>query len=73
MERVERQPKLMLKVLAAARSSIFRGNEPLLDLASQLEELLIEVWRQEPFERKHPFTCDVIRQTSRPLQLSRPK
>lgn len=34
------------------------------DLASQLEELLVEVWRQEDFERKHPFTCAVIRETS---------
>jgi hypothetical protein len=67
-----RQPKLMLKALAAARSSLFRRNERPPDLGSQLEELLIEVWRLEAFECKHPFTCAAIRQTSRPLQLSRP-
>ena len=33
------------------------------DLQTQLEELLNEVWRQESFERKHPFTCEVIRET----------
>ena len=35
------------------------------DLRSQLEDLLIEVWRQEDFERRHPFTCAVIREASR--------
>jgi hypothetical protein len=40
----------------AARS----GDAP--DLPTQLEELLNEVWIQESFERKHPFTCGVIRE-----------
>ena len=35
------------------------------DLGSQFEDLLIEVWRQEEFERKHPFTCEVMREPSR--------
>lgn len=35
------------------------------DLHSQFEELLVEVWRQEDFERRHPFTCGVIREASR--------
>lgn len=68
-----RQPTFMLKALAAARLSLFRRKESPPDLGSQLEELLIEVWRQEAFERTHPFTCGVIRQTSSPLQLSSPK
>lgn len=39
---------------------------PVPDLPSQLEELLGEVWRQEDFERRHPFTCGVIREAFRP-------
>ncbi|HUZ87578.1 MAG TPA: hypothetical protein VNF26_11585 [Candidatus Baltobacterales bacterium] len=35
------------------------------DLGSQLKELLVEVWRQEDFERQHPFTCAVIRRDAR--------
>lgn len=31
------------------------------DLATQLEDLFDEVWRQESFERDHPYTCGVIR------------
>jgi hypothetical protein len=46
MEEFVRQPTFMLKALAAARSSLFRRNGP-SDLGSQLEELLVEVWRQE--------------------------
>jgi hypothetical protein len=72
MEEFVRQPTFMLKALAAARSSLFRRSGP-SDLGSQLEQLLVEVWRQEAFERKHPFTCAVIRQTSGALTLSRPK
>lgn len=68
-----RQPTFMLRVLSGAWLSLFRRREPPPDLGSQLEALLIEVWRQEAFERTHPFTCAVIRQTSRPLHLSRPK
>jgi hydroxymethylpyrimidine pyrophosphatase-like HAD family hydrolase len=45
----------MLKALTAARSLLFRRNERAPDLGSQLEELLSEVWRQEAFEREHPF------------------
>ncbi len=41
------------------------------DLGSQLEELLVEVWRQEDFERKHPFTCGAIRELSRSRPVSR--
>lgn len=37
-------------------------------LGSQLEDLFVEVWRQErreaQFERDHPFTCAVIREGS---------
>jgi hypothetical protein len=43
------------------------------DLGSQLEELLVEVLRQEDFERKHPFTCGVIRELSRSRPMSRPQ
>ena len=32
------------------------------DLHTQWEDLLGEVWRQERFERSHPYTCSVIRQ-----------
>ncbi len=32
------------------------------DLHTQLEDLFGEVWRQESFERTHPFTCGVIRE-----------
>lgn len=49
--------------LAAARKLLFHGLEP-PDLGSQLEEILVEVWRQEEFERTHPFTCAVIREAS---------
>lgn len=35
------------------------------DLATQLEELRVEVWRQEKFERTHPFACRVIRESAR--------
>ena len=70
-ERVVRQRSFVLKALDAVKSLLFRGAEPLPDLGSQLEELLVEVWRQEAFERKHPFTCAVIRQASVPLQSSR--
>lgn len=31
------------------------------DLQSQLESLLDEVWRQEQFEREHPFYCATMR------------
>ena len=34
------------------------------DLHTQLEDLFGEVWRQESFERMHPFTCGVIREAS---------
>jgi hypothetical protein len=68
-----RQPTFMLKAFVAAKSSLFPRTEAPPDLGSQLEELLVEVWRQETFERKHPFTCAAIRQTSRPLQLSAPE
>ena len=62
-----RQPPFMLKALAAAKSLLFRRSEPQPDLGSQMEELMIEVWRQEAFERTHPFTCAVIRQASASL------
>jgi hypothetical protein len=41
------------------------------DLASQLEDLLVEVWHQEEFERKHPFTCAVMREPSAPRLVAR--
>ena len=34
------------------------------DLHTQLEDLFGEVWRQESFERRHPFTCGVIREAA---------
>lgn len=68
-----RQRSFVLKALGTVKSLLFRGTEPLPDLGSQLEELLVEVWRQEAFERKHPFTCAVIRQAAGPLQSSRPQ
>ncbi len=70
-ERVVRKPSFVLKALDTVKSMLFRGAEPRPDLGSQLEELLPEVWRQEAFEPKHPFTCAVIRQASVPLQSSR--
>lgn len=39
------------------------------DLQTQFEAILDEVWRQESFERTHPFTCGVIRENAR----SRPR
>jgi hypothetical protein len=56
----------VFKRLAAARASLVRRNPPPPDLESQREELRVEVWHQEAFERRHPFTCAVIRQTSAP-------
>ena len=50
--------------LGAVRPSSGRGPQT-PDLGSQLEELLVAVWQQEDFERKHPFTCAVIRETAR--------
>ncbi len=38
------------------------------DLYTQLEELLIEVWEQEKFERTHPFTCAVMREPVRKVR-----
>jgi hypothetical protein len=52
----------------AGAMQFLRGAPSAPDLASQLEELLVEVWRQEDFERRHPFTCAVIRQDAgRPI------
>jgi hypothetical protein len=31
------------------------------DLQTQWEDLLNEIWRQEQFERTHPYTCGAIR------------
>lgn len=57
------EPLLMhTATITARKKPLQRWGTP--DLGSQLEELLIEVWRQEDFERKHPFTCAVIRETS---------
>ena len=36
------------------------------DLHTQWEDLIHEVWRQESFERDHPYTCSVIRETYGP-------
>lgn len=57
-------------LVSAGKLPFFRRPE-LPDLGSQLEELMIEVWRQEEFERKHPFTCAVIRETAHPRPSSR--
>lgn len=66
------QPEFMVKAFGAARSWLCRRAEPpTADLESELEELLVEVWRQEAFEREHPFTCAVIRQASSSHELSR--
>ena len=70
------QAGFVRKTVAAAKAWLFGriepapdlGTEPAPDLGSELEELLIEVWRQEAFERKHPFTCAAIRQASSSLQ-----
>ena len=35
------------------------------ELYVQLEDLFVEVWKQEKFERTHPFTCGVIREAAR--------
>lgn len=63
----------MRSALASAGKLSFLGRPELSDLGSQLEELLIEVWRQEEFERKHPFTCSVIREVARSRVVSRPQ
>lgn len=47
---------------AAMRSRQRPSSAP--DLHTQLEDLFGEVWRQESFERTHPFTCGVIREAS---------
>ncbi len=56
-------------ITAGKRMVLPRPGVP--DLSSQLEELLVEVWRQEDFERQHPFTCAVIREASRSHVVSR--
>lgn len=33
-------------------------------LYEQLEDLFVEVWKQERFERTHPFTCGVMREAA---------
>ncbi len=48
-----------------ARQAMDRRLIEAADLDSQLEEILDEVWRQETFERTHPFTCGVIREAFR--------
>lgn len=60
----------MRTMLGAVQKLRFRRIDP-PDLGSQLEELLIEVWRQEDYERKHPFTCAVIREASRSTRVPR--
>ena len=35
------------------------------ELYVQLEDLFVEVWKQERYERTHPFTCGVIREAAR--------
>lgn len=61
----------MNATLGVARKLPFLRRPDLPDLGSQLEELLVEVWRQEEFERKHPFTCAVIREASPPRSAPR--
>lgn len=60
----------MRTMLGAVQKLRFRSVDA-PDLGSQLEELLIEVWRQEDYERKHPFTCAVMREPSRPTRVPR--
>jgi hypothetical protein len=62
---------MRLSFTTTRRPLVRRPDEP--DLGSQLEELLVEVWRQEEFERKHPFTCAVIREFSRSRPVGRPQ
>lgn len=69
---VVHQPTFMRTTLGAARTLLFRRIDP-PDLGSQLEELLIEVWRLENYERKHPFTCGVIREAYRSIRVPRPQ
>ncbi len=57
------------RTLAAGKSLFSRVFYNPDDLGSQLEDLFVEVWRQEQFERQHPFTCAVIRESNM-LQLS---
>lgn len=50
---------------ATIPDAVRRGQDQAPDLETQLEEILVEVWRQETFERMHPFTCGVIRESAR--------
>lgn len=63
----------MRMAFRAAVKSSFDQRRDVPDLDSQLEELLVEVWRQEDFERKHPFTCGAIRELSRSRPACRPR
>ena len=71
--RVTTQALCMRSTLASAGKPAFFRRPELPDLGSQLEELMIEVWRQEEFERKHPFTCAVIRETAHSRPASWPQ
>ena len=61
----------MRRRLASIRLLRFHRTEVARVLQPHLEELLIEVGRQEAFERKHPFTGAVIREASSSLMVSR--
>lgn len=57
----EPEPSFVWRAQRDPRPLEIRSLSP--DLDTQLEDLLNEVWRQEAFERSHPFTCGVIRAT----------
>ncbi len=51
------------RLVAAAKTQLSRVFFDPSDLGSQLEDLFVEVLRQEQFERMHPITCAAIRET----------
>lgn len=53
------------KTLAAGRRLFNRVFFDPHDLGSQLEDLFVEVLRQEKFELQHPFTCAAMRAAGR--------
>ena len=64
------QSERMRRNQAAVKALMIQAYLP--DLGSQFEDLMIEVWRQEEFERKHPFTCAVMREPSLARGFSQP-
>jgi hypothetical protein len=62
---------MRLSFSTSGRPLVRRPDE--LHPGSQLEGLLVEVWRQEELERKRPFTCAVIREVSRSCPAGQPQ